>query len=217
MSGPTARAAIAAFAMTLAALAAAAVKPSPIAPAAPAALDALLPQSFGEWRQTPALLVVAPQEGAPAAETTVYRAYEDRFGRIVTLVIAYGPPQSDTVRLHRPEVCYVAQGYAIEEKRITRIGRRKLPAVELRAASPSRREAVSYLLRDGTTFTTAPEQSQANILRGARGARADGLLLRVSSLGGEEAQFALNRRFIDEFTAAGSPELSRLIFGGESP
>jgi len=215
MSGAVMRAAIAASVMALVAVGAAMVRPAPAAPAAPAALGALLPEAFGEWRETPALLVVAPQEGAATGETTVYRAYEDRFGRVVTLVIAYGPPQSDAVRLHRPETCYVAQGYAIEEKRVARIGPRALPAVELRAASPSRREAVSYLLRDGPAFTTAPGQSQANILRGTRAARADGLLLRVSSLGGEETQFALNRRFIEDFTAAASPDLARLLYGGD--
>jgi EpsI family protein len=126
-------------------------------------------------------------------------------------VLAYGPPQGDAVRLHRPEICYVSQGYVVALRGVRRGA--VAPIVEMSAGNHARREAVSYVLRDGADFTTHSADAQLNALRDIGGAPSDGALLRVSSQGDADAQFELNRRFIEDFASAAPPELQKLLFG----
>jgi EpsI family protein len=209
MTGALRRSLFASLVMVLVAAGTAAVKPAAPKNARAPDLAAMAPMAFGGWTAAPLGDLVAPQEG----DTTnaLYRAYADRYGRIVTLVLAYGPPQGDAVRLHRPEICYVSQGYAVALRGVASAG--AAPVVELAAANHARREAVSYVLRDGKAFTTHSADAQLNALRDLGGAPADGALLRVSSNGDAPSQFELNRRFIEDFAAAAPEDLRALLFG----
>ena len=114
-----ARAAFVSLLMTLAAFATAflgrADRPAATAPN----LERLLPAAFEGWSQVQLTAAVLPQESALGpGEAVAYRAYEDATGRVVTLVAAYGPPLGDSVRLHRPESCYVAQGFVIRDRSV---------------------------------------------------------------------------------------------------
>ena len=113
-----ARVFLAAVLMAATAAATAALKPA-VPETAPAPnLDVMLPAEFGDWRRIEIASAVLPAETELGpGEAVAYRAYRDRARRIVTLVVAYGPPLGDSVRLHRPENCYVAQGYAIRSRR----------------------------------------------------------------------------------------------------
>ena len=203
------RSLFASLVMALVAAGTAAVKPAAPKGAPAPDLAAMTPEAFGDWTAAPLGDLVAPQEGD--TKNTLYRAYADRYGRIVTLVLAYGPPQGDAVRLHRPEICYVSQGYAVAFRGVATGG--AAPVVELAAGNHARREAVSYVLRDGDKFTTHSADAQLNALRDLGGAPADGALVRVSSYGDAPSQFALNRRFIADFAAAAPDDLRALVFG----
>jgi EpsI family protein len=180
-------------------------------------LDSILPDQFGAWRRIALSNAVLPQEvELGPGEAVAYRAYADDLGRVVTLVAAYGPPLGDSVRLHRPESCYVAQGFTIldrEESEIDLDGK-ATAIVNLWTQSPSRREAVSYWLRNGPAFTTRAAQSQwFSVFRESR-KPLDGALVRVSTVNGRDALFDLHRDFLIEFATALPPEGKALLLGG---
>lgn len=201
--------------MALAGAASAVVRPIEQGPAVAPDLESMLPEEFGSWRRVPlADAVLPPESRRGPGDAVAYRAYADDLGRLVTLVAAYGPPLGDSVRLHRPETCYGAQGFAIETRAIAAAA--GVPVVNLDAKSPARREAVTYWLREGDGFTVRAGDSQwRRLLRGFAPA-PDGALVRVSTISADRPQFDLNREFIEAFTAALSPQARRLLLGDET-
>ncbi len=199
--------------MALSSAATAIVTPRASAVAAPAPdLDAMLPEAFGVWRRVPlAGAVLPPESNLGPGEAVAYRAYADDLGRIVTLVAAYGPPLGDSVRLHRPETCYGAQGFAINSRDIGAAG--AIPVVNLDAQSSARREGVTYWLREGDDFSVRAADSQWRRLTRGFGAAADGALVRVSSISADRPQFELHQEFLNDFAKALGPEARRLLAG----
>jgi EpsI family protein len=195
----------------------AAVKPKALPAAAPPDLDSLLPEAFGEWRRAAIPDAVLPQElDLAPGEAVAYRAYRDAAGRVITLVVAYGPPLGDSVRLHRPESCYVAQGYEIRKRTIATLSLNggEAAVVRLAARSPTREEAVSYWLRSGASLVTGPASVQMQIFRGD--SHLDGALVRVSSSGSDPFLFDLHAGFLTSFAAALGPEGRQVLLGEAS-
>lgn len=204
--------------MALTGLATAALKPVQSAPQAAPDLEALLPEDFAGWRRIAISDAVLPAETElKAGEAVAYRAYRDELGRTVTLVVAYGPPLGDSVRLHRPEKCYVAQGFEIlaRSRGAIEAGSGEVTIVNLDAKSPSRREAVSYWLRDGESFSARAAESALLRFRAGLTRPLDGALVRASTINAEAPQFDLNEAFLADFADALSPEARALLLGGE--
>lgn len=191
------------------------MRPAPAGVAAAPDLEAIVPETFGEWRRAPISSVVLPAESeAGDGEASIYRAYRDRAGRLVTLVIAYGPPLGDSVRLHRPESCYVAQGYAIEKRSVASadIAGVDVRLVRLVTDHPTRDETVTYWLRAGDRFVTAPYSAQIfAILDG--GIRTDGALVRVSSTGDDPYLAETHASFLRAFAGALDARGRAILFG----
>lgn len=205
--------------LALAGAATTAVRPTAPAVREAPDLEAMLPEAFGGWRRIALSDAVLPAETElTPGEAVAYRAYEDELGRVVTLVAAYGPPLGDSVRLHRPEACYVAQGFAIlsRAERDLDFGGRAVRLVDLDAQSPSRREGVTYWLRDGDSFTTKASDSGWRRLRRGAATPLDGALLRVSTLSAEAPQFDLHGAFLGDFAAALGPDARRTLLGEEA-
>jgi EpsI family protein len=181
-------------------------------------LDALLPDAFGGWRRAALPPAILPEEVDPSpGEATAYRAYRDASGRVVTLVVAYGPPLGDSVRLHRPESCYVAQGYAVTARKIEKTVAAGIAVVLVRLSTqgPARAEAVTYWLRSGPEFTADPASAALSGLR--RGFKPlDGALVRASSPGADARSFALHTEFLTAFAEALGPKARALLLTGET-
>ena len=213
-----ARAVFLAILMAAAASASAIVSPSRVPATEAPDLEGVLPDAFGVWRRTPLSSAVTPIESSlEPGEAVAYRAYKDDLGRIVTLVAAYGPPLGDSVRLHRPESCYVAQGYEISERRVTLADARNVetPIVHMYAANPSRRETVSYWLRSGDGFVTSPLSGQRMNFSAGWSQPLDGALIRISSSGFDPQFQSLHKAFLESFADALSPEGAALLLGRE--
>lgn len=203
--------------MLAAAAGTAAVEPAPAKINPAPDLQSMLPESFGDWRRSPLSDAVLPREFEfGPGEAIAYRAYVDGAGRIVTLVAAYGPPLGDSVRLHRPESCYVAQGFEVRTRETEELdfGGLRATIVRLRTAGPTHDEAVTYWLRSGPAFVTSASTTQMFILREGRRGALDGALVRVSSRGDDPVLFELQREFLAEFASALSPQ-ARTIFLGD--
>ncbi len=79
-------------------------------------IDAHIPHAFGDWEPMPGLQAVRPPPDGFEAEIynqEVSRAFVDKDGHVIMLMIAYGESQSDRLQLHHPEVCYTAQGFRV--------------------------------------------------------------------------------------------------------
>ena len=209
------RAAVAATLMVFTSLATASVQRAS-APITTPDIEAMLPESFGDWRQIPLTAAVLPQEtDLGPGEAVAYRAYQDDLGRVVTLVAAYGPPLGDSVRLHRPEKCYVAQGFSILDRRVSSIivREREIDLVHMQTENPTRHEAVSYWLRSGAEFITTPQDGQLINFRRGFAKPLDGALIRVSSAGSNDALFGIHETFLGAFSIALDSKASGVLLG----
>lgn len=177
-------------------------------------LEAIIPRRFGDWRERPAEGLVTPQsEDALAAKLytqSVGRFYERGDGALVMMLIAYGDTQSDSLQLHRPEVCYPAFGFTItsnEEALYPLAPGVGVPGRNLTATSPGRDEYISYWTRIGEYLPTSNrEQRTAKLRQAFAGIVPDGVLVRLSSVGSEpDRGFALNAVFAGDLVRAVAP------------
>jgi EpsI family protein len=177
-------------------------------------LETFIPKSFGVWQAREAEGLVTPQ----SEDSLAARLYNQSVGRMyagpdnsaVMLLIAYGNTQSDTLQLHRPEVCYPAFGFAITENRPARfdLGHgAEVPGRNLIASSPGRDERISYWTRVGEYLPTSnSEQRQMKFRIALSGIIPDGVLVRISNTLPEgDNGFGLNERFAADLLAAVSP------------
>lgn len=194
----------------------------------PVKLEALVPASFGEWREDPAWahLLVDPtvQEKLNVLYTqTLNRAYVGKNGERVMLSIAYGRNQNtESTAAHRPEFCYTAQGWVV-----TRIGQAKvkldkhsIDVVHLDARAGNLMQPISYWVTLNDEASIPGFQRKLKQLKfGLQGMIVDGMLVRVSTqrgaqdTSGLEADFALQDRFLRDMEQA-IPASSRARFFG---
>jgi len=195
----------------------------------PPDLEGIFPASFGTWREIELLSAVLPAEAVLGpGEAVTYRAYGDSLGRVVTLVVAYGPPAGDSVRLHRPEKCYTGQGFLVSRRKSSSLlltssfnieegsgGARSkkitIPVNRLMAKGPTRNEAVSYWLRAGNDYAVSAAHHQWINLRQGFGRSADGMLVRISTSGYGDGQFDVHLEFMESLLQAMAPKDRRWL------
>ncbi|NBQ91515.1 MAG: EpsI family protein [Betaproteobacteria bacterium] len=189
-------------------------------------LGSLLPLKIGPWLGEEASrhqLVAADVQAVldHLYQQTLSRFYRHPQAGVVMLSAAYGGDQSDATRVHRPEVCYPAQGFVMGP--LHRDGltlgryphRQVLPVSRVTARLGIRVEPITYWITVGRRVATRSlEQKMIQIQYGLTGVVPDGLLMRVSSLNADAAQaWWTHQRFIDAlFMAVDTPYRAR-VFG----
>jgi EpsI family protein len=188
-------------------------------------LEAMIPRQFGEWSMVQDRRIVAanPQETEVLNKIysqTLSRSYADAKGNSIMLSIAYGGDQRDSMQVHKPEVCYPAQGFALLGKEsgtlATHIG--NLPVTRLVASLGQRREPITYWTTIGDQVVAPGIQKKLVEMKYAlAGTIPDGLLFRVSSIDGDSrVAFEQQGRFVDQLLQSVEPDsLNRLA--GVSP
>ena len=154
-------------------------------------LEDVVPTAIGDWRPIASEAFVLPKTEGSLADRlynqTLSRFYEAPGRPPVMLVMAYGEVQNDLLQLHRPEVCYTAVGFEISDSRIAQVGLNdtaKLPVRELTATAERRVEPIVYWTRIGDDLpTTGREQRSVKLRQQMRGYLADGILVRMSTVG----------------------------------
>lgn len=185
-------------------------------------LDDIIPDVIGDWSHVKSSGFILPKSPGSLADRlysqTLTRLYESVARPPVMLVIAYGAVQNDLLQLHRPEVCYSAVGFTISDSRraaVTLAGGVQLPVRELVASTDSRTEEICYWTRIGDDLPTdGREQRWVKLRQQMRGYLADGILVRMSTLGLPDAsQFAELRRFAGDMIAAIQPANRAVLIG----
>lgn len=185
--------------------------------------EQIVPDAFGDWSVEKGLVggIVNPQQAELLDQLyseTVNRVYLNRrTGARIMLSLAYGQEQSKQNQVHRPEVCYPAQGFQItaREKIRLQVADGELVALRLVAKAGARTEPVTYWIRIGDTVTAGyfDQKLEAIKLR-LEGRGADGLLFRVSSIDPDTAAaFDTQARFVSAFISA-VPTAQRALFVG---
>lgn len=189
----------------------------------PIDLENMVPRQFGEWRE---LTGMAMQLVDPEAQTlvdklysqTLSRTYVNRDGYRIMVSIAYGKDQSDALQVHKPEVCYPAQGFQLSEaQRLTLdIPDRRLPATRLMTKMGQRWEPVTYWIVLGDQVTRGGLDKKLKEMGYSLLDRTmpDGMLVRFSSIDRNPVEaHQIQAEFAAAFVGAIAPE-NRSRFAG---
>jgi EpsI family protein len=139
------------------------------------------------------------------------------------VAVAYGEDQRRQSALHYPEVCYPAQGFAVESKStaLLDLPNGRLPVKRLvTALNKQRYEPLTYWVVVGEHHVEGAIGKKLALMRyGVKGQIADGFIFRVSSIGRDSAQeFEVQQRFIADLMGALQPadrsRLSGLMVSG---
>ena len=147
---------------------------------------------------------------------TLSRTYKNENGEIVMLSIAYGGDQSDAMQVHKPEVCYVAQGFQIESVEINNLdtGYGLIPVKRLFAKMGQRHEPITYWITIGDTVAVNSLKWKLQQLKyGLTGNVPDGLLFRISSIGQKENAYSLQNNFTQLLMKSVTPEDRKRLIG----
>jgi EpsI family protein len=177
-------------------------------------LERMIPKEFGAWKQVETGIIqmdLVPRDGAERTIDQPYdqaltRTYVRNDGAVVMLALAYGRTQRQEVKVHRPELCYVAQGFEVHARSRVMVKLAhdlEIPAYRLLTQSRQRLEPVTYWIRIGDRITANAWESRFEIFRrGLQGRIPDGILVRTSSVQrpGDPIQGAYERQV--EFLSA---------------
>ncbi|WP_394809603.1 exosortase-associated protein EpsI, B-type [Nitrosomonas sp.] len=190
-------------------------------------LEVLIPAHFGDWQIDKTIIPLQVDAETQAQLDKIYnqtisRTYTNTLGERIMLSVAYGGDQSDNLAVHKPEVCYYAQGFEImnifADELLTNYG--KLPIKRLLAVKGNRNEPITYWVTVGNKAVLPGLDQKLQQLRyGLTGRVADGMLVRVSSIDNDKDKakaYQLQSIFIqDLLTAVDVMKRIRLIGASE--
>lgn len=185
-------------------------------------LEALVPAEFGHWRVDASVVPIAPTPDVQENLDKLYgqivsRTYVNDRGERMMLVVAWGGDQSDSLKAHRQEVCYSAQGFAVSDvhRDALEVNGASVPLVRMHAVKATRSEPVSYWFTMGDHVVIGRvDRLLAQIGYGLMGRIPDGLLVRVSNLSSDvPAGFAAQDDFLRSLLAASIPAGRRKLAG----
>lgn len=174
-------------------------------------LEAAIPKSFGDWKIDTSIVPIAPTPDVQALLDKIYsqilaRTYVDSKGQRVMLSIAYGGDQSRDTQVHKPEVCYPAQGFQIESiaAGVLDAAASKIPVMRLVATKGPRVEPVTYWITVGDSVVRgALEQNLARLKYGLTGTVPDGILVRVSTISRDTPRaYVQQQQFVSDLLQA---------------
>lgn len=156
-------------------------------------LETEVPRQFGDWKEIPSPYVQVPLTAGldtnmdQPYDQILTRTYVNSQGHRVMLALAWGEKQRQEVKIHRPDLCYIAQGFEI--KKLETIRFNKIQPTENKSAIGKRMiamsanggEAVSYWMRIGNLYSEDAFQTRLHIFKaGLENQIPDGILVRAS-------------------------------------
>ncbi|MGH6648082.1 exosortase C-terminal domain/associated protein EpsI [Aquabacterium sp.] len=191
-----------------------------------APLDGTVPRQIGDWRELPNPMVQV-NTAVPTTEGTsrdqpyddlVSRTYVNSKGDHIMVALAYGSQQRQEIKIHRPELCYPAQGWQVESLKpatfpVPTAQGMGIPGFRLVAKQTNGKgyELVSYWIRIGNSYSDSAWKTRLSIVKeGLKGKMTDGVLVRVSQRSNSapltEDVFKRQEEFAAQLVAATAPE-----------
>lgn len=217
------RALIAGLAMTMAAGLAVVMKPTHrlVENGPKVDLETMIPKQFSDWKIDEKIVSVQVDPQRLEVLNRIYnqtlsRTYVNQKGERIMLSIAYGGDQSDSMRVHKPEVCYPAQGFQVMKlvSGMYDTGFGEIKVTRLLATKGNRVEPIIYWITIGDTVAVNSLQWKlAQLKYGLTGKIPDGMIFRVSSLGDEKTAYPVQEDFSRTLLKALSPENRKHLIG----
>jgi EpsI family protein len=185
-------------------------------------LEDVFPSQFDDWRLDPAASVFVRPAVDQAKTWRMYdqvleRTYINHWGQRVMLSVAYGRQQSVGLQMHRPEVCYQADGFVVQGVQAVKLqaAGRPLMATRMVARMGGRPEPITYWRLLGNEVVWGESSFKLHQLSlGLRGRVLDGMLVRVSSIDPDtEGAYRLQAQFADQMARAMAPDTRQRVFG----
>ncbi len=189
-------------------------------------LEQIVPKAFGEWREEPQRFVQVVNPQTQEILDRIYsqvlsRVYVNEAGYRIMLSLAYGSDQRGSLQAHKPEVCYPAQGFALQKNDAallpTPFG--EIPVRRLYTTLGARLEPVTYWFTVGDRAIQGKlEKRLIEIKLGLTGRIPDGMLFRVSSIDGDQARaYRYQDQFIVQLLQSVAPAERQRLSGLGSP
>jgi EpsI family protein len=185
-------------------------------------LESVIPVSAGGWQSVNkdyAQIVDTKMEKSLDAiySQTLTRVYVDHQQHQVILSLAYGPNQTEPLRVHKPEVCYPAQGFNIESNEVgqLKVGDQTIPVKFLKGVSSDQIEFVTYwIVVGGVAVATDLDFKLQQFKFSLKGKIPDGLLFRVSSHGqNAKAEYQKQKDFVNDLMKAVDSGTRKILLG----
>jgi EpsI family protein len=189
----------------------------------PVDLAAQVPRSLGDWREDQTVRPLLPDPALQATLDQSYsqvlaRTYINPLGQRVMLSVAYGNDQSSkATAVHAPEFCYRSQGFEVVDggEHVLKLGGHSLRAQRLLARQGPRVEPITYWVTLDEAATLPGWRRKLQQLQlGLGGVIADGMVVRVSTLGLPDADsYDLQARFLSQWFSAMPADVRHRYFG----
>jgi EpsI family protein len=185
-------------------------------------LEAMIPVQFGEWKLEDANTPIIGGPGVKAQLDKIYsqmlsRTYINGKGELIMLSIVYSSDQGQSTQVHRPEVCYPAQGFQVgsTSKAVIDAGGTELPVMKLVATQGQRIEPITYWVMIGDSIVRGSlEQSLARWKYGLTGKIPFGIVIRVSTISTNEfTSFLTEELFLRDMLVAMQPKHRKILTG----
>jgi EpsI family protein len=196
-----------------------------------ASLAQSIPTQFGDWKEVAFTAdQIDPGKGTADEpnmdrpyDDVLMRAYGNSQGEIVLLAVAYGRNQRQEVKIHRPDVCYTAQGFQLVERNPVSLpfsgATGAVRGMRMLVKAPGRTEAVSYWIRIGSEFTENAWAIRYHIFKqGLAGQAVDGVLVRASRVeqgagNASSTRYRAQEQFLGDLVRSLPPQARHLLLG----
>jgi EpsI family protein len=216
------------LAMTGVAVAALLYKPAPLAAQTgpKVELESLIPKQFEGWKMDDPGMTLHNSPEQEEALKKIYsqiltRTYVNTQGIRVMLSVVYGDGIDRQLDIHRPEICYPAQGFSVSKytDQVIHTLSGELSVRRLVAQNGLRIEPISYWIKVGDKAVSSSfERKLQKIKQGLTGRADAGLLARVSTIQNDEVlAYKEQEAFINAMLQAMPPEQRKQLIGDQAP
>ena len=178
-----------------------------------------IPKQVGVWRMTSQQVQASTFEKS-FLNDVLFRIYERPDGRVVALAIAYGADQRQNFSIHVPEGCYRAAGYDVTSVGFTRLVQPAMSIKQLVALKGKANESIQFwVVLNGQVVTNHFERKLKQLYYSLLGARAGGVLVRVSTISSAQnsgQDFDMQKEFISALYRSLNGVQRKMLFGRQA-
>jgi EpsI family protein len=185
-------------------------------------LETMIPKQFGEWRVDESIQPLSISPDQDAALRKIYsqiltRTYVSNSEKRIMLSVVYGDGIDRQLDIHRPEICYPAQGFSVSRytDQVISTLSGELSLRRLVATNGPRVEPISYWVNVGSkSVNSSFERKFQKIKQGLTGGTDSGILARISSIGSnQELAYQEQEAFINAMLQSMPMEMRKQLIG----